>query len=444
MFISNTKKQQDEMLKEIGVSSFEELLKKIPPKFLNSDFKIREKSLTEIEAHRKFSELAAKNQKVLNFVGAGAYDRYTPSAVKHLTERGEFLTAYTPYQAEASQGILQTIYEYQSQICALFEMDVSNASLYDGASALGEAARACARIISRKKILYPKSLNPHYLITMKTYFGNSWEYEFEPIEHSNGKMDIASLKNKLDENTACVIAQSPNFFGILEDMPEISELAHAKGALFIAVTDPMSLAIINPPGSYDADFAVAEGQSLGLPLNYGGPYLGIFTCKKTHIRQMPGRLVSITTDTDGKRGFVLTLQAREQHIRRDKAASNICSNEALCALMATIYMTLLGPEGMKEAAESNAFNARYALKKLSAINGISRRFNGSFFNEFVIDLPKEPDELRKKILKENNIDIGLPLKKFYPAMGNSLLVCATETKTKDDMDRLAAALRKNL
>ncbi|MBU2531042.1 MAG: aminomethyl-transferring glycine dehydrogenase subunit GcvPA [Elusimicrobia bacterium] len=444
MFISNTKKQQDEMLKEIGVSSFEDLIKKIPLKFLNSDFNISEKSLTEVEVHRKFSELACKNQKVLNFVGAGAYERYTPSAVKHIAERGEFLTAYTPYQAEASQGLLQTIYEYQSQICALFDMDVSNASLYDGASALGEAARACARITSRKKILYLKSLNPQYLTTVKTYFGNSSEYEFEVIDHLDGKINIADLENKLDENTACVIAQSPNFFGLLEDMPEISELTHAKGALFTAVTDPMSLGIVNPPGSYDADFAVAEGQSLGLPLNYGGPYLGIFTCKKIHIRQMPGRLVSITKDTEGKRGFVLTLQAREQHIRRDKAASNICSNEALCALMATIYMTLLGPEGIREAAEANAFNTRYALKELLKIDGIKLKFNNPFFNEFVIDFPNHPCPLRKKILQEDAIDIGLPLKKLYPDMENSLLVCATETKTKEDIDKLVSALRKNL
>ena len=444
MFISNTKEQQDEMLKEIGVSSFEELIKKIPAKFLNADFNISEKSLTELETHRKFSELAGKNQKVLNFVGAGAYERYTPSAVKHIAERGEFLTAYTPYQAEASQGLLQTIYEYQSQVCALFDMDVSNASVYDGASALGEAVRACARITSKKKILYPKSLNPQYLTTLKTYFGNSSDYTFEAIEHSNGKMDIAALESKLDENTACVIAQSPNFFGILENMPEISKLTHNKGALFTAVTDPMSLGIVNPPGSYNADFAVAEGQSLGLPLNYGGPYLGIFTCKKKHIRQMPGRLVSMTTDTEGKRGFVLTLQAREQHIRRDKAASNICSNEALCALMATIYMTLLGPQGMKEVSEANAFNTRYVLKELLKIDGITLKFNNPFFNEFVIDLPKTPSQLRTKILKEDGIYIGLPLKKTYPDMENSLLVCATETKTKEDIDKLAAALRKNL
>ncbi len=444
MFISNTKEQQDEMLKEIGVSSFEDLIKKIPAKFLNSNFNISKKSLTEIEAYRKFSELANKNTKILNFVGAGAYERYTPAVVTHIAERGEFLTAYTPYQAEASQGLLQTIYEYQSQICALFDMDVSNASVYDGASALGEAARACARITSRKKILYPKSLNPQYLTTLKTYFGNSSDYQFEAIEHSNGKIDIDSLKNKLDENIACVIAQSPNFFGVLEDMSKISELAHAKGALFTAVTDPMSLALVNPPGSYDADFAVAEGQSLGLPLNYGGPYLGIFTCKKKHIRQMPGRLVSMTTDTEGKRGFVLTLQAREQHIRRDKAASNICSNEALCALMATIYMTLLGPEGMKEAAEANAFNTRYALKEILALDGIKLKFDNPFFNEFVVDFPNHPCELREKILKEDSIDIGLPLEKSYPDMKNSLLICATETKTKEDIDKLTAALRRNL
>ncbi len=444
MFIPNTKKQQDEMLEEIGVSSFEDLVKQIPAKFLNSDFKIREKALTENEAYRSFKELSRKNREVLSFVGAGAYDRYTPSAVKHIAERGEFLTAYTPYQAEASQGLLQTIYEYQSQICALLEMDVTNASVYDGASALGEAARSCARATSRKKIIYPKSLNPEYLKTLRTYFGNSKEYDFVEIGHSQGKLDMNSLEKEIDKNTACVIGQSPNFFGIIEDMPKISELAHAKGALFTAVVDPLSLAIITTPGSYDADFAVAEGQGLGLPLNYGGPYLGIFACKKAYIRQMPGRLVSMTVDTDEKRGFVLTLQAREQHIRRDKAASNICSNEALCALMAAIYMTLLGPEGMKEAAEANAFNARYALKKLSSLNGVSLKYKGPFFNEFMLELSKDPVQLRKKILQEDSIDIGLPLEKFYPDMKKSLLVCATETKTKEDVDKLTAALMKNL
>lgn len=444
-YISNTKKEQQEMLETIGVHCFEELIKQVPEKYLNSELKIFEKSLSEIEVYRKMKRLASKNKKVLNFLGAGAYEHYIPPVIKTIISRGEFLTAYTPYQAEASQGILQSIYEYQSLICSLFEMDCTNASLYDGASALGEAARACIRINSRKKIIYPASLNPEYEAVLKTYFANDEKnYEFVPAPLSDGKIDLNVIEKLIDENTSCVIIQNPNFFGIYEEMPEISEMAHKKGALFIAIVNPISLGIIIPPGQYNADFAVAEGQPLGIPLNYGGPYLGIFTCKKEYIRQMPGRIAGITKDKEGKRGFVLTLQAREQHIRRDRAVSNICSNEALCALSAAVYLTILGPEGIKELAQINTSASQHAFEKLISIDGVKPKFSSPFFNEFVLSFPKDVKNLRTKILNEDFIDIGLPLKRYFPDMGNCLLVCVTETKTEEDIDRLVQTIRKNL
>lgn len=431
------------MLKAAGVSSFEELIKQVPSKFLNPRYNIPE-GMDEAQAARHLAELAEKNLKVLNFVGAGAYERYTPAAVNAIIERGEFLTAYTPYQAESSQGTLQTIYEYQSCMCALYGMDCSNASMYDGASALAEAARAAVRVTGKKKIVYSGSLNPQYLKVMKTYFANSAEYEFMPCPPEDGKITVENINKTVDEKTACFILQTPNFFGIIEDGEAAGAAVKAKGAMFIVSADPASLGILKTPGEMGADFATGEGQSLGLPLSYGGPYLGIFTCTKPLVRQMPGRIAGMTTDKDGKRGFVLTLQAREQHIRRDKAASNICSNEALCALSATVYATLLGPEGLRELAETNYGAAHAAAEKLLEIPGVRRTFSGEFFNEFVITLPCCAEQLRKKILEKENIDIGLPLKPLFPEMENALMVCATETKTEQDLCRLAKAVKENL
>jgi glycine dehydrogenase subunit 1 len=445
MFIPTTQKDREEMLKTIGVSSIRELLKQVPEKFLHPAFGLPETSLDEQQTARRMKTLAAANLPHLSFLGAGAYERYVPAAVKALLSRGEFLTAYTPYQAEASQGILQTIYEYQSSVCALYGMDCANASMYDGASAFGEAVRAAVRVTGRKKIICQETLNPQYQQTLKTYFANSKEYEFVTLPHRDGLADKEKLSALLDRETACVAFQTPNFFGLPEDADWLSGAAHKAGALIVAAADPASLGLFAPPGEYGADFAVGEGQGLGLPLSYGGPYLGIFTCKKEYVRQMPGRIAGMTLDKAGRRGFVLTLQAREQHIRRDKAASNICSNEALCALSATIYLALLGPEGLNELGRANAAAAAFAARRLSAVKGASLQFKAPFFNEFVLQTRGDAALLREKILLKAQIDIGLPLKDLYPALGpGALLVCATETKTEEDIIRLETAIKENM
>ncbi|MBU2574075.1 MAG: aminomethyl-transferring glycine dehydrogenase subunit GcvPA [Elusimicrobia bacterium] len=445
MFIPNTLKDREEMLKTIGVSSIKDLLRQVPGKYLYPAFDLPETSLDEQQTARRMKTLAAGNPPILSFLGAGAYERYIPAAVKALISRGEYLTAYTPYQAEASQGLLQTIYEYQSSVCALYAMDCANASMYDGASAFGEAVRAAARVTGRKKVLCQETLNPQYLRTLKTYFANSEEYRFVTVPHKDGLLDAEKLAGLLGADTACLAFQTPNFFGLPEDAPKLSELAHKAGALVVAAADPASLGLFTPPGEYGADFAVGEGQSLGLSLSYGGPYLGVFTCKKEYVRQMPGRIAGMTRDKDGRRGFVLTLQAREQHIRRDKAASNICSNEALCALSATIYLALLGPEGLKELGLANARAAAFAAERLAAVKGAALLFKAPFFNEFVLQVKSDATSLREKILAKERIDIGLPLKNFYQGLGpGALLVCATETKTEEDILRLQKALKENI
>ena len=442
MFISNTRKDREKMLEAIGVGSFRDLIKQIPEKFLYPEFKLPPEGLDEMQTARALRALASGNKQLKSFVGAGAYERYIPAALKALLSRGEFLTAYTPYQAEASQGILQTIYEYQSSMSALYEMDCCNASMYDGASSFAEAVRAAVRVTGRRKVLVAQSMHPQYTQTLRTYFANGDDLSIVEIPHKNGCIDLQKLETLLDGETACAAVQSPNFFGMAEALDRVSALAKAKGALFVAAADPVSLALFAPPGAQGADFAVGEGQSLGLPLNYGGPYLGIFTCKNEYLRQMPGRIAGMTKDKSGKRGFVLTLQAREQHIRRDKASSNICSNEALCALGATIYLALLGPEGLKELAQTNFDAAHHAAERLCAIKGVSLKFTGTFFNEFTLALPCAADKLRTRLIEKDNIDPGLPLKSFFPDLGETLLVCATETKTEDDISRLERAIRE--
>jgi len=438
MFISNTAKDREEMLKAIGVSSFDELVKNIPQALRNPKLGLPA-ALDEIELSAHIKELGSKNAKVVNFAGAGAYDRFAPSVVKALASRGEFVTAYTPYQAEASQGMLQAIYEYQSSMCALMDMEVSNASMYDAASALAEAVNAALRITGRKKVLLPRALHPHYAATVKTYF-DAAGVSFVEIPCPQGVIDQKALDSMLDETVAAVVLPNPNFFGCIEDLDTISAKAKAKKAVLIAVVqDPVSLGLLRSPGSFGADIAVGEGQGLGLGLSFGGPYLGIFTCKKEHVRHMPGRICGITADADGKRAFVLTLQAREQHIRREKAASNICSNEALCGLYATMYLAALGPQGLKEVAELNLDRAHYAAEKIASVKGYSLKFKGPFFNEFVIECPRDARVVRDAALKSGML-AGVPLADFFPEMKNSLLVCATEMRTEAEIDALCGAL----
>lgn len=442
MYIPHTKADKEEMLKAIGAASFEDLVKQVPSKFLWPKLNLPGESLDEAQQAARMAELAKKNCRPLSFLGAGAYERYTPAAVKAITSRTEFLTAYTPYQPEASQGTLQAIYEFQSTVSALYAMDCANASMYDGASSFAEAVRAAVRVTGKKKIVYAAGVNPQYMDTLKTYFAHSPEYAYVKVPMKDGAMDHAALPTLL-EGAACLAVQTPNFLGLIEDMNGVADMVKKAGALLVAAADPVSLGILAAPGEYGADFAVGEGQSLGLPLSYGGPYLGLFSCKKEHVRQMPGRITGMTKDKDGKRGFVLTLQAREQHIRRDKAASNICSNEALCALAATVYSALYGPEGLKELAEANAGAAACAAERLSEIKGCSLKFKGPFFNEFVLTVPGKAAALREKALARG-VDIGLPLAPLFPELGETLLVCATETKTEADILKLETAIKEAL
>ncbi len=441
MYIPHTNKDKEEMLKAIGASSFEDLVRQVPAKFLRPKIDLPAESLDEAQAAARLSGLSKKNLRPLSFLGAGAYERYTPAVVKAVTSRTEFLTAYTPYQPEASQGTLQAIYEFQSTVCSLYAMDCANASMYDGASSFAEAVRAAVRVTGRKKIVYAAGVNPQYMDTLKTYFAHSPDYSYVKVPLKDGALDKAALPALL-EGAACLAVQTPNFLGVIEDMAGVSDAVKKAGALLVAAADPVSLGILAAPGEYGADFAVGEGQSLGLPLAYGGPYLGLFSCKKEHVRQMPGRICGLTRDKDGKRGFVLTLQAREQHIRRDKAASNICSNEALCALSATIYSALYGPEGLKELAEANAGAAAFAAERLSSVKGCSLKFKSPFFNEFVLAVPGKAAALREKALAMKGVDPGLPLAPLYPELGETLLVCATETKTEADILKLADAIKE--
>ncbi len=428
------------MLKVIGVASVDALMEQIPQRLRNPHYNFP-RALTEMELARHLKELASKNIKPVNFAGGGAYEHFIPSAVRSIISRGEFLSAYTPYQAEASQGTLQAIYEFQSLICSLFEMDCSNASMYDGATALAEAVNAALKITSRKKVLLSRALNPEWRKVLDTYFKTKTGCVFEDIPCPEGVIDIDYLRRSAGPDTACVVAPSPNFFGCIEDMEAVSAAAKAKGGLLIAVPDPLSLGLLRTPGSFGADFAVAEGQGLGNPLNYGGPYLGIFTCRKEYLRSMPGRVAGITKDAGGKRAFVLTLQAREQHIRREKASSNICSNEALCALSAAVYLTLLGPEGVKEAAELNYSMGHLCAERLSAMTGFSLKYNAPFYNEFALKCPSDAQFLADGCLKEGVL-AGVPLGKLFTGMDDCLLVCATETKTAEDITKLESALRK--
>ncbi len=438
MYSPHTTADREAMLRAIGVSSLEELLAKVPAALRRGvgEWPV---ALTEPERMAHARELAAKNRPLACFAGAGAQDHFIPAAVKALTQRGEFLTAYTPYQAEASQGTLQAIYEFQSSVCALYGMAAANASLYDGATALAEAAAAAARITGRKRILLPESAHPEWRETLRTYFAAKGEPALETVPCPAGRLDPAEVAKRLDETVAAVVVATPNYFGLLEEGAALAEMAHARGALLVAAADPVSLGVLEAPGAWGADIAVGEGQGLGNALNFGGPYLGLFACQKAHLRHVPGRVCGRTTDAKGKRGFVLTLQAREQHIRRERAASNICSNEALCALAATIHLALLGPEGLKEVAELGVDKAHRLAEMACAIPGFRLRFAGPFFNEFALECPVPAERVRKALLREG-ILAGVPLGRQYRGMENSLLVCVTEARTDDEIARYAKAL----
>ena len=439
MFIANTKEDRQAMLAKIGAKDIKELLAQIPEKFLYPALDLP-RALTEAELTAHVHELAAKNKPLKNFIGAGMYEHFIPAAVPALSSRGEFLTAYTPYQAEASQGTLQTIYEFQSCMCALLNMDVATASHYDGATAMTEAALAAARITGRSEIVISQLLHPHCKEVLNTYTRHANVTVKEVPATSNGTLDLNALKETLSDQSACFVLQTPNFVGSLEDAQAISAAVHAAGALVVSVVNPVSLGVVQTPGEYDADFAVCEGQPLGNSVSFGGPGLGIMTAKKAYVRQLPGRIVGIAKDKDGRRAFVLTLQAREQHIRREKASSNICSNEALCALNAVIYLTLLGPQGLKEVAQLNLERAHQLAEKISQIKGFSVNTKTPFFNEFIVQCPVPAADIIAA-LEKKGIAAGYDLGQLCPQMKNGLLVCATEMRTEQDLQAYADALR---
>ncbi len=442
-FIPNTDENRNEMLKAIGVSDFEELLKPIPEKVRFRGKMNLPTPLSEYEVTLLVKKLSEKNRHAGNylcFLGGGAYDHFIPAAVNHLISRSEFYTAYTPYQPEVSQGNLQSIYEYQTMIANLTAMDVANASMYDGGSALAEAALMASGETRREEIIISKSVHPFYREVVKTYCYRSGMRVVE-VEIKDGTTDLNRLRDGISERTAAVLIQHPNFFGNLEEVEEVESITHKNGALYVVSVDPISLGVLKPPGEYGADIATGEGQCLGNPLNFGGPYLGIFATRKDLIRRMPGRLAGITVDSKGKRGFVLTLQTREQHIRREKATSSICTNEQLCALSSTIYLALMGKEGIPTVSRLCLQKAHYLSELIKNIDGFELLFNKPFFKEFAIKTPVEPAKIIE-LMKKEKIFAGIDLKRFDYGIGNGLLVAVTEKRTKEEMDHYAEVLSK--
>ncbi|NVN99586.1 MAG: aminomethyl-transferring glycine dehydrogenase subunit GcvPA [Geobacteraceae bacterium] len=440
-YCPNTENEQREMLATIGISSVEGLFDAIPAALRATSFDLPE-GMSEFETYDRMKELVAANTAdTVNFIGGGFYDHIIPAAVDHLSGRAEFYTAYTPYQPECSQGTLQALFEYQTSICRLTGLDVSNASLYDGATACAEAAMMALRVTGRNRLLLDACVSPFSRQVLKTYLYNL-DVEIIEIDPCDGALDRAKLTALLDDTVAGVLVQNPNFFGRVEDFTAISEEVHAKGALLIASVYPLSLGMLNSPGEMGVDIAIGDGQSLGNPLSFGGPSFGFIAAKKKFIRNMPGRIVGETVDKNGQRGYVLTLQAREQHIKRHKATSNICSNQGLCALRGLIFLSLMGKTGLEEMATLNFDKAQYAKALLSSISGV-KVLPGATFNEFTLLLPKAAPPVVANLLKKG-IAAGLPAGDYYNGLENGLIVTVTEKRSKSEIDMLAQALQEVL
>lgn len=442
-FTAASESEQREMLESIGATSFDDLFAHVPADLQTTDFDLPD-GLSELETVQYFRRCSAVNaDNYSNFCGAGFYDHYIPAAVDALSSRGEFYTPYTPYQPEASQGTLQAIYEYQTAIARLTEMEAANASLYDGGTALFEGMMMALRITRRNRVLVDEGVNPIYRTMLHCYTQNL-DIGYREIPMKDGLADREAFAEELSSgDIGAVVLQTPNFFGCLEDLGGLIDAAHAAGALTVVSTYPLALGIIKTPGAMGADIVTGEGQSLGLPLSFGGPYLGFMATRKKHVRKMPGRIAGATKDGRGRRGYVLTLQAREQHIRREKATSNICTNEALCALRAVIYMSLQGKRGMVETAAQCARQAAYAHKRLAAMELVKPAFKHPFFNEFAIELPCPATDVISRLLHKQ-IAAGFPVGRYYKDGENLLLLAFTEKHTRQEIDHLLDELEKSV
>jgi glycine dehydrogenase subunit 1 len=439
-YIPHTEEDRQEMLATIGAKTIDELFREIP-----EDLRVKGElnippALDEGRLYLHLVDIASKNldmTKVTCFLGAGIYDRYIPASVGAVISRGEFLTAYTPYQPELSQGYLQSIYEFQSMVAELYGMDLANASMYDGATGMAEAAIMAHGVKGRTKIVVSGAVHPHYRQVLDTYCWST-TLDVVTIPTPDGKtMDYSAV----DTDAACVIVQYPNFFGTIEDLAAARDAAEKAGAMFIVVADPVACALLKPPGEFGADIVVGEGQPMGVAMGLGGPLVGLFATKHEHVRRIPGRIVGRTKDVGGRDGYVMTLRTREQDIRREKATSNICTNEALMALAATVYMEALGKNGMRQVAEGSVRNTQYAIKKLIEAGG-KVRFGGKVFGEFTLQLPGKDATAVRDALLEDNILAGLPLGSYYPELGDCMLVAVTEIRTKEQIDRYAEALKR--
>ncbi|MQF67382.1 aminomethyl-transferring glycine dehydrogenase subunit GcvPA [SAR202 cluster bacterium AD-802-F09_MRT_200m] len=427
-YIPNTTDEQAEMLAALGIVSIDQLFIDIPDEYRNPTLELPA-PLSELEIQRELGGMAAKNRPLgsgPSFLGAGSYDHFIPSIIKPLITRGEFITAYTPYQAEASQGTLQVIYEFQTLICNLYGMEVANAGMYDGATSLAEAVLMACRVAKREKVALVDTVSPAYSAVIHTYC-QSQDIAVETVSPSNVV---------LDDETACLVLQYPNYFGNIEDMQNLIDVAHAQGALAVVSTDPTAMGMFQTPGHYGADIVTGDGQPLGIPSSFGGPFVGLFATKQEYIRQMPSRLSGRTVDKNGKTGYVLTLQTREQHIRRERATSNICTNEALYALASTIYLAAMGKQGLRQVAELCYHKAHYAAAKIGELPGYFLPIDGPFFQEFVVQCPSAPADINKKLMEQNILG-GLDVSDRVP---NGMLLCVTEMSSRDDINALVAAL----
>lgn len=444
-YTPHTDEDIQKMLDVIGVGSTDDLFAPIPDGLRLKGLDLAP-GVSEMEAIGMVQDLAARvreNAPDLSFIGAGAYEHFTPSVVDAMISRSEFYTAYTPYQPEVSQGTLRAIFEFQTMICELTGMEVANASMYDGSSALAEAVMMSVRMNNGSRVLLPKSVHPFYRQVVETYVSGMGLEMVEIPWTEAGTLDLERVKAELNEDTAAVVVQNPNFLGVLEPLDAIGEIVNPSSAAYVAAVNPISLGVIRPPGDFGADIVVGDGQPLGLSLSFGGPYVGFFATRMAHVRKMPGRICGQTTDVDGKRGFVLTLQTREQHIRRERATSNICTNQTLCATAATVYMASLGPQGFHEVGMLNWNRSHRAIQALDGLEGVRLAFSGQSFNEFVVETDRKASEVLSA-LNEQGIAAGVDLGRFYPELDRCILTCVTETKSEADVDRLAAAWKEVL